>query len=131
MRFSIELTGLTLCDEAGNDADIAVPVTDEFGIPCFAPARFRGHVLRDGQITDFTAGVRPPEPAANGCWGCKIESSDFDLFGPILSSWPEHAYEMAFRFIRQMLAYRGEGSPVDSNGAPLLIRAPVRSPRSR
>lgn len=104
---------------------------DEFGIPCFAPARFRGCCLHDGVLIDFTAEVQPPEPTERGDWGCPVEISHYGQLGPILSSWPEHAYELAFAFLRQMVDDRGEGQLTDRNGAPLLIRAPVRPARSR
>jgi hypothetical protein len=129
LRFSIDLTGMAICDASGADADIAVPVTDEFGIPCFPAARFHGSAIRDGRLVDFTAEVQPPELRHDGLWGCAIKSIDFDLPGPILSSWPEHAYELAFDFIRRMIGYRSEGQSVDRSGKPLLIRAPVRPPR--
>lgn len=130
LRFGFEGRGFEVCDAQGNAADIAVPVTDEFGIPCFAPARFHGHCLHQDVLTDFTAEVQPPEPNAWG-WGCAVELSHYGRLGPIQSEWPEHAYELAFECLRRMVNDRGEGQLTDRAGAPLLIRAPVRSPRSR
>ena len=129
LRFNMEGQGFEVCDAAGKEADIAAPVADDFGIPCFAPARFHGRCLHDGALTDFTAEVQPPERTAQGDWGCAVALSHFGFRRPILSSWSEHAYELAFAFLRQMVDYRGEGQLTDRNGKPLLIRAPVRPAR--
>lgn len=124
VRFDMQGQGFEIRDTEGKEADIMPPVTDAFGIPCFAPARFQGRCLHNGALTDFTAEVQPPEPHRLG-WGCPVEISHYGRCGPILSSWPEHAYELAFAFLRRMLDYHGQGSLTDMTGAPLLIRAPT------
>lgn len=129
LRFNMEGQGFEVCDGEGNAADIAAPVTDDYGIPCFAPARFHGRCLHNGVLIDFTAEIQPPERHEHGGWGCAVELSHYGRLGPIQSGVPEHAYELAFKFLRQMVDYRGEGQLTDRNGAPLLIRAPVRPPR--
>lgn len=129
LRFNMEGLGFEVCDAGGQAADLPVPVTDDYGIPCFAPARFLGRCLYNDALTDFTAEVQPPERTAQGDWGCVVELSLYGFRKPILSNWPEHAYELAFGFLRQMVDYRGEGQLTDRRGRPLLIRAPVRPAR--
>jgi hypothetical protein len=129
IRFDMEGRGFEVQDAKGNAAVLVAPVTDEFGIPCFAPARFRGRCLHDDVLTDFTAEVQPPERTAQGDWGCLVELSQYGFRNPILAGSPEHAYELAFAFLRQMTDYRGEGQLTDRKGSPLLIRAPVRPSR--
>lgn len=129
LRFNTHGLGFEVCDAEGNTAGVPVPVTDEFGIPCFAPARFLGRCLHNGTPTDFTAEVQPPGPADHGEWACRTRCSPYGFDNAIRSEWPEHAYELAFTFLRNVLDYRGEGKLTDRNGAPLLIRAPVRPPR--
>jgi hypothetical protein len=129
VRFNMHGLGFEPCDAAGNPADLAVPITDEFGIPCFAPARFLGRCLHHDVLVDFTAEIQPPEQLGPRDWGCAVELSHYGRLGPIRSEWPEHAYELAFAFLRNMVDPRGEGQLTDRNGGPLLIRAPVRPPR--
>lgn len=128
VRFDMQGQGFEICDAEGNEADILPPMTDDQGNPCFAPAWFHGRCLHNGVQTDFTAEIQPPEPHRLG-WGCAVEISHYGQLGPILSSWPEHAYELAFAFLRKMLDYHRQGSITDMNGVSLLIRAPVRPPR--
>lgn len=129
LRFGFEGQGFDVCDADGGKADIAAPVTDEYGIPCFAPARFRGRVLHKGVLTEFTAAVNPPERDTDGLWACAVTYSPYGVIGPVRSDWPEHAYEMAFTLLRNLIDYRGEGKPVAMNGTPLTICARVRLPR--
>lgn len=124
VRFDMQGQGFEICDAEGNEADILPPMTDGHGIPCFAPARFQGCCLHNGALTEFTAQIHSPEPHRFG-WGCAVEISHYGRLGPILSSWPEHAYELAFEFVRRMLCSYSQGQITDRNGAPLLIRAPV------
>jgi hypothetical protein len=131
LRMSFEGQGFEVCGPEGRVADIAAPVTDEYGIPCFAPARFRGRVLHGGELIRFSATVRPPERNADGLWACAVNYSPYGELGPVRSHWPEHAYQLAFAFLRNLVDYRGEGKPVGMNGAPLVIHAPVRPPRRR
>lgn len=77
IRFNIEGQGFEVLDADGNEAGIAPPVTDEFGIPCFAPARFLGRCLHNDVLTDFIAEVQPPEPTAQGDWGCVVDLSQY------------------------------------------------------
>jgi hypothetical protein len=129
LRFNMEGLGFEPCDAAGNKADIAAPVQDEFGLPCFAPAWFLGRCLHNGVPVDFTATVQPPEQLGPREWGCAVEISHLGRFGPVRSEWPEHAYELAFAVLRNMLDHRGEGQLTDRKGGPLIIRAPVHPPR--
>jgi len=129
VRFDMEGQGFEVQDAEGNESDIAAPVTDEFGIPCFAPARFLGRCMHNDAPTDFIAEVQPPERTAQGDWGCMVGLSQHGFRKPILSSWPEHAYELAFEFVRRMVNYYGEGPLTDRKGGSLLIRAPVRPAR--
>lgn len=134
LRFNMEGLGFEIRDGAGRKAEIAAPVMDDFGIPCFAPARFHGRALHKGALAEFTAEVQPPEPDPRGGWGCPVRCSLYGgRLGPIHSDWPEHAYELSFALLRNLLGgnLRDEVPPVDISGAPLLIRAPVRPPRSR
>lgn len=124
LRFGFEGAGFIICDAEGRKADIAAPVTDEYGMPCFAPARFRGCVLHTGVLTGFTAAVMPPERDERDLWDCAVMYSPCGALGPVRSEWPEHAYRLAFAFLRNLIDYRGEGKPVAMNGTPLLIRAP-------
>ena len=125
LRFNLEGQGFEICD-AGHTTDIPVPVVDEAGMPCFPSAQFRGRVLHKGVLTDFTAEVHSPQPDPRGGWGSLVACSLYEgRLGPIHSDWPEHAYELAFTFVRNMLDYRGECRPVGYDGVPLIFRAPV------
>lgn len=110
LRFGFEGASFLVCNDEGRLTDIAAPVTDEYDIPCFAPARFRGRVLREGARTDFTAAVQPPERDADGLWHCCVTYSPYGELNPVRSHWPEHAYELAFAFLRRLIDYRGRGN---------------------
>lgn len=125
LRFGCEGAGFIVCDTEGRKADIAAPVTDEYGIPCFPPAHFRGRALHKGALIRFNAAIRPPERDERGEWVCAVACSPYGELGPIRSGWPEHAYQLAFAFLRSLIDYRGEGKPVAMDGTPLTICAPL------
>ncbi|MEK9968892.1 MAG: hypothetical protein VW600_07135 [Ferrovibrio sp.] len=125
VRFNMYGLAFEPVDAAGNRADLAVPLTDASGNPCFAPAHFLGRCLHNGVLVDFTAEVQSPEPADHGEWTCRTRCSLYDFDHPVRSVSPEHAYELAFAFLRNIIDPLGEGQLTDRTGAPLLIRAPV------
>lgn len=144
MALRRELEATRIRPLAGGDVepDLLPPLKDEWGEDHFMPVKFRGWLPAAAAPLRFTARVDPPEyapqhdpghePAAGGQgvpWSCRVRCSWLDIDVEVRSRWPDHAYHLAFDFLRR-LAVRA-GGVTDRHGRPLMLRPPVWLPRQR
>lgn len=123
IRFFLDPDPWELLDERNGVIPLQAPLADEHGAPVFPTVAFEGEFHRpDGSQEPFRARIEAPVLNPEGLYGCFVSTSLYAINRSFYSDWPDHAYELAFRLVRQLASYQ-DGILLDTNGKPLVIGA--------